>query len=107
MKRNANKVLESIRQSLAQHLPSGGRAVLFGSQARGAARPDSDWDILIVLDKEKLETADYDTVSYPLTTLGWDLGERINPIMYTLKEWTASHITPFYKNIEQEGIILV
>lgn len=33
MKRNANKVLESIRQSLAQHLPSGGRAVLFGSQA--------------------------------------------------------------------------
>ena len=74
MKRNANKVLESIRQSLAQHLPSGGRAVLFGSQARGDARPDSDWDILIVLDKEKLETADYDTVSYPLTTLGWDLG---------------------------------
>jgi predicted nucleotidyltransferase len=46
MKRNANKVLESIRQSLAQHLPSGGRAVLFGSQARGDARPDSDWDIL-------------------------------------------------------------
>ena len=46
MKRNANKVLESIRQSLAQHLPSGGRAVLFGSQARGDARPDSDWAYL-------------------------------------------------------------
>lgn len=107
MKRNAKKVLENIRQLLIQHLPPGGRAVLFGSQARGDARPDSDWDILIVLDKEKLETTDYDTVSYPLTTLGWDLGERINPIMYTLKEWTASHITPFYKNVEQEGIILV
>lgn len=107
MKRNAQKVLESIRQSLAQHLPPGGRAMLFGSQARGDARPDSDWDILIVLDKEKLETTDYDTVSYPLTTLGWDLGERINPIMYTLKEWAASHITPFYKNVEQEGIILI
>lgn len=39
--------------------------------------------------------------------LGWDLGARINPIMYTMKEWAASCITPFYKNIEQEGIKLV
>ncbi len=107
MKRNAKQILDSIRQSLAQHLPTDGRAVLFGSQARGDAHPDSDWDILIVLDKEKLEPEDYDTVTYPLTTLGWDLGERINPIMYTLKEWTASCITPFYKNVEQEGIVLI
>ena len=28
---------------------------LYGSQARDEARPDSDWDILILLDKEKLE----------------------------------------------------
>ena len=31
----------------------------------------------------------------------------INPIMYTMKEWAASCITPFYKNVEQEGIELV
>lgn len=71
------------------------------------ARIDSDWDILIILDKEKLEPEDYDKVSFPLTMLGWDLGARINPIMYTMKEWAASCITPFYKNVEQEGIELV
>ena len=98
MKSHANRVLDSIKRSLAEHLPKEGRALLFGSQARGDAQVDSDWDILILLNKEKL--------SFPLTMLGWDLGERINPIMYTMKEWAASCITPFYKNVEQEGIEL-
>ena len=81
--------------------------VLYGSHARGQSHKESDWDILIILDKEKLEPEDYDKVSFPLTMLGWDLGARINPIMYTMKEWAASCITPFYKNVEQEGIELV
>ena len=67
MKSHTNKILESIKQALTEHLPKGGKALLFGSQARGDARIDSDWDILIILDKEKLEPEDYDKVS-----LCWD-----------------------------------
>lgn len=107
MKSYSDKILESIKHTLMEHLPKGAKALLYGSQARGDARVDSDWDILIIIDKEKLEPDDYDKVSYPLTVLGWDLGARINPIMYTMKEWAASCITPFYKNVEQEGIELV
>jgi len=101
------EVIESIKQTLAKHLPAGGRALLFGSQARGDARCESDWDILVILNKEKLLPADYDNVTYPLTVLGWDLGERINPIMYTAQEWEASRITPFYQNVNNEAIVLV
>ena len=36
--------------------------------------------------------------------LGWELGEEINPIMYSAKEWQKYKITPFYKNVEKEGI---
>lgn len=72
MKSHANRVLDSIKRSLAEHLPKEGKALLFGSQARGDAQVDSDWDILILLNKEKLEPSDYDEVSFPLTMLGWE-----------------------------------
>ena len=99
-------VLNSIRGLLAQTLPPNATAWLYGSQARGDAHSDSDWDILIVMDKEKLLPDDYDTITYPLTKLGWELGAEINPIMYTKKEWEQSRITPFYHNVEQDAIAL-
>ncbi len=101
-----NQVLDNIKRTLMVNLPSGGQALLYGSQARGDARRDSDWDILIILDKEKLLPNDYDTVSYPLTKLGWEIGAEINPVMYTRKEWEASSFTPFYYNVQQDSIPL-
>jgi len=100
-------VIDSIKQTLVNHLPFDGKAWLFGSQARGDAHEGSDWDILIVLNKDKLLPADYDTVTYPLTVLGWELGEQINPIMYSSKEWEESKITPFYHNVQQDAVELV
>lgn len=103
MKKN---VLDSIKQSLLLNLPLGGKALLYGSRARGDARPDSDWDILVILDKEKLTPEDYDKISYPLTKLGWEMGEYINPVMYTSNEWQQYMITPFYHNVMNDAILL-
>ena len=83
MKSHANRVLDSIKRSLAEHLPKEGRALLFGSQARGDAQVDSDWDILILLNKEKLEPSDYDEVSFPLTMLGCNRKRPVpGPVIY-------------------------
>lgn len=100
------QIFDCIKKTLAVTLPKGAIALLYGSQARGDARRDSDWDILIVLDKDQLLPDDYDTVTYPLTKLGWDIGAEINPIMYTKKEWEASRITPFYHNVIKDAIAL-
>lgn len=60
------EILQSIKDTVHQVMPAGTRVILFGSQARGDAREDSDWDLLILLDKEKLENSDHDEYSYPL-----------------------------------------
>ena len=100
------QILDNIRQSLLLHLPHKAEAILYGSQARGDEKTGSDWDILIILDKDRLLPDDYDNITYPLAKLGWDIGADINPIMYTKKEWEASRITPFYQNVQQDGIRL-
>lgn len=106
MQKEQEHTLNAIRECLAKNMPSDGKAILFGSQARGTARDNSDWDILIILDKEELLPFDYDNVTYPLVMLGWELGKEINPVMYTTKEWQKYKNSPFYKNVEKEGIIL-
>ena len=99
--------LTRIKQTATSTIPKGGKAILYGSRARGDARTDSDWDILILLDKDTLDQSDYDNVSYPFVLLGCDLGQEINPIMYTTKEWESYSITPFYENVTRDGIVLV
>ena len=101
-----SKLLQLIREQLSQTLPETGEAYLFGSRARGNARRDSDWDVLIVLDKQQLEDSDFTHISYPLTLMGMDYGQEINPILYTKEKWHQNAITPFYRNVMTEGIRL-
>lgn len=99
--------ISKIKDIAKVAIPKGSTAILYGSRARGDARSDSDWDILILLDKDRLEQTDYDVVSYPFVLLGCDLGTEINPILYTKEEWESYHFTPFYNNVNRDGIKLV
>ena len=47
-------VLEHIEDTVRDIMPLDARILLFGSRARGDARPDSDWDILIILKVNEL-----------------------------------------------------
>lgn len=95
-----------IDDILTRAAPENSKAILFGSRARGDARPDSDWDVLILLDKGRITKSDMDEVSYPICEFGWKTDMMVNPIMYTLREWEARRGTPFYKNIMKDGIAI-
>ena len=106
MTMNGNTILK-IKDMAKTTIPSDGKAILYGSRARGDAHRNSDWDILILLNKEHLDQNDYDNISYPFVLLGCELGEEINPILYTKKEWDSYDFTPFHANVEHDGINLV
>ena len=99
-------VMQEIGRTARSVAPSAKRVLLFGSQARGDAREDSDWDVLVLLDKDRIRLEDIDTVSYPLRELGWELGEDINTVLYTVDDWAKNSFTPFHKNVEAESIAL-
>jgi predicted nucleotidyltransferase len=101
------KVIENIKQVALKTLPPSSSLILYGSRARGDYNDNSDWDLLILLDKPELTDSDYDNVSFPFTLLGWNIGELISPQMYTKKEWDSISFLPFYKNVEQDKIVLV
>ena len=102
-----NQILNAIRDKVSQILPKGASVILFGSRARGDAREDSDWDVLILLDKDHITSQDIDDYSYPLRELGWDYNQCINTILYTKRDWDSSIISPFRENVTEDGIILL
>lgn len=99
-------IIQGMREIAAAVLPAGAKALLFGSRARGDARLGSDWDILILIDGEKATGSDFDKYAYPFVSYGWSIGEHINPLIYSFSEWNSRSITPFFKNVQNEGINL-
>ena len=79
-------------------------SLLFGSRARGDARPYSDWDILIILNKNKRTVQDINDYACPLMELGYSIGEEINPIVYTKTEWDNRRFTSLHEFVEREAI---
>ena len=97
-------IIDSIRNVARSAVPVGGRVVLFGSRARGDYRADSDWDLLIILNKARIDQTDYDNVSYPFFENGLRLGQSFSPILYTADEWDSRKTTLFRYNVEKDGI---
>ena len=73
--------LIGIKNHSKQIMPNGTRVVLFGSQARGDADDESDWDLLILLNKEKISRSDFDTYAYSLIEYGWKNNEQVSPVL--------------------------
>lgn len=96
------KVIESIKSTAEQIMPIGSTVLLYGSRSRGDFSPDSDWDILILLDKDRISNEDYDRYAFPFVALGWEMGEELSTIIYSKKQWQSYGYTPFYKNVENE-----
>ena len=100
------QIFKEIQTLKRQILPNE-KVILFGSQARGDARPDSDWDLLVLLNKKKKAFEDEDIYGYPFAEMGLKYKTYISVKIYTERDWNKRKPTPFYKNVEQEGITII
>ena len=99
-------IIQAIIDTAKSVVPKGSEVILFGSQARGDAHDGSDWDVLILLDKDRATSQDVDDYTYPLRELGWSNNECINAILYTKKDWHHDVASPFVENVTKDGIRL-
>ena len=98
---NTREVTDMISARVHQTEPDA-KVLLFGSRARGEARPDSDWDVMVLLN-DNSKTNRWDAVKQ-LFYLSLDIEQDINPIVYTKSEWNKRSFTPFYKTVMKDGI---
>lgn len=100
-------VIEAIKDKAAEILPSGSRVALYGSRARGDARPDSDWDIHILIPgEERVPWSLWDLYAWPFESLGFELNEVITPRLYSFSGWLKRSFLPFYKNVERDSVLI-
>lgn len=106
---NLKKMLAELAESL-QHIYGEKlkTVVLYGSVARGTQTDDSDIDILILVDGNNDELRWYDD---KLSDVSTDFSLKYLKVLSVVdisfqeyEDWR--NLSPFYKNVSEEGIIL-
>lgn len=97
------KILEEFSAQVRQQFP-GAQIWAFGSRARGNAKPDSDFDICVVVDQ--LDRTTWKTLS----NIAWEIGFKhdvvITTVKYSRQQFESSPYTasPLVHSILAEGI---
>ena len=106
MKISEQNIFELLRKTANSVVPSDGKAILFGSRARGDNRDDSDWNLLVIFNKDKLTWEDKNKISDAFYDLELQTGQLMIPIIHTKKFWEQTKHTIFHKEVERDGIVL-
>ncbi len=105
MMENTIDIPTQISRAIRQVEPTA-EVILFGSRARGSARPDSDWDVLVLLDGEVTANREQALFS-SLFRVELITEEIFSVLVYEKTYWHKILIdSPLYENVNREGVTL-
>lgn len=105
-KEEITAIAEKLKQEFEQiYQERFSKLILFGSQARGDAQPDSDIDILVVLKGELNPVEEIIRNSYLISELCLEYDALIN-CFYLSETKFKEEDKPLIKNIKKDGILL-
>ena len=100
------ELTNDIKQAIHQQDPTA-EAYLFGSRARGNHRPDSDWDVLILVNESEVTHEIEDKFRDVLYDLELATGEIISVFIYSKDYWKdALRFSPLYAHVSRDGVRL-
>ena len=100
------EIVERIKYAIKNIEPTA-TTILYGSEARGDARADSDIDVLVLLEGESRDLKREDAISGALYDIELSTGVLISPMIMLRRQWENRPFkTPFYINVMNEGITL-
>lgn len=101
----ADKALLVELKSVVQRVVPDAELFLYGSTARGERGPESDYDIMILLN-EPLTSAEEDAIENAVYDLELAHGTVISLFFVTREKWNLpfTAATPFYRNVQREAI---
>ena len=99
-------LLHRIRDTVRAVEPTA-QIILYGSRARGDAEPDSDWDLLVLLDGDATDER-VRTVRHHVYEVEWETDTILSTAVRSKDAWDSDYarIVPFWQNVKREGISL-
>ncbi len=103
MTSDTSEILSRIR-TMVKEIDSSADVILYGSRAGGDNNPESDWDILILVNSAV--DLDYERLfRHKLYDLELESGESFSITVYNSDNWKSQHwMTPLFHNVSREGI---
>jgi predicted nucleotidyltransferase len=80
------------------------RVILYGSEARGESGPDSDIDVLVVLEGPVDYLCDLKNSIHALYPLTLQLGRPLSPKVASTEEYERRDC-PLFRTLDKEGIV--
>lgn len=104
---SGDKELLNRCKEIVKRIDPSADLILYGSRARGDAEQDSDYDLLILADREATLERE-DAFRRALFPLQLDFDAVLSVFLYNRQTWDSPlyRAMPFNQNVRREGILL-